>query len=235
MVNALRSSIRTFFYVDAAPVSAREGWRSTLGAFLGLGLTALILYPGTPSNLWLIAPLGATTVLVFLMPHSPASAPWAVIGGYLLAGASSALAIYLIPYPPVRVAAAVALCIWLMTRLNCVHPAAGAATLLLTIGSSQLNSHWWSLLGRVEGNMALLLLSALLVNKWLLRRPYPYHPSAPTAPTVPVAVHGLVISHADLDAAIRSSDSFLDVQENELLVIYERALQNARARQTGSS
>jgi CBS domain-containing membrane protein len=231
MQKTILSSIRRFFYVDAAPISHQEAWRSALGAWLGLGVTALVLYHTAPNILWLVAPIGATTVLLFLMPHSPASAPWSIIGGYLTAAVSSAMAIYLIPYPPIRAATAVALCIWLMTRLNCAHPSAGAAALLLTLGSSQLNSQWLSLLGLLTANIATLLLTALVINRLILRRRYPYHPTAPDPLTSPIALAELSISHADLDKAIRSSDSFIDVQENELLAIYDRALQYAKARQ----
>ena len=227
---SLWSRICYFFYIDSPPVSAHEAWRSPLGAFICLGITGLIRHHVASENLWLLAPIGATTVLVFLMPHSPASSPRSVLGGYLLAALSSALAIYLIPYAPIRTAAAVALCIFLMARFNCVHPSAGAAALLLSVGSSHLSSLWLSLLTLLEGNMLLLFLSAWLVNRVILQRPYPYHPGSKLNKPSVAPTDTLAISHRDLDQAIRSSDSFVNVQENELLELYESALQNARTR-----
>jgi CBS domain-containing membrane protein len=64
--------------------SFRDRLIACLGAFVCLGLTAaaacafLPLAPGLPS---IVAPLGASAVLVFAVPASPLAQPWPVIGG----------------------------------------------------------------------------------------------------------------------------------------------------------
>ena len=68
-------------------VDARERLRAVAGAALGLLFTALIcqlLAGPSASGNWLIAPLGASAVLVFALPASPLAQPWPVIGGNTL-------------------------------------------------------------------------------------------------------------------------------------------------------
>ncbi|MFO1253495.1 MAG: HPP family protein [Inhella sp.] len=59
----------------------RERARAALGALLGLLATALITAWLAPASPWLVAPLGASAVLVFAVPASPLAQPWAVLGG----------------------------------------------------------------------------------------------------------------------------------------------------------
>ena len=65
-------------------VDARERWRAVAGAALGVLFTALLcgaLAPVDHSLPWLVAPIGASAVLVFAAPSSPFAHPWSVIGG----------------------------------------------------------------------------------------------------------------------------------------------------------
>ena len=71
-------------------VPGHERWRGALGAALGLALagwldqrlgTALLPAGLSPDTWWLVAPLGASAVLVFAVPASPMAQPWAVVGG----------------------------------------------------------------------------------------------------------------------------------------------------------
>ncbi|MFZ3119662.1 MAG: HPP family protein, partial [Variovorax sp.] len=63
---------------------SKERWRAVAGAGLGILVTALIsrwwIGTGAPQP-WLVAPLGASAVLVFAVPASPLAQPWAVVGG----------------------------------------------------------------------------------------------------------------------------------------------------------
>jgi CBS domain-containing membrane protein len=63
------------------PVGPTERARAALGAALGLLLTGLLSrwaaaqWPGADVP-WLVAPLGASAVLVFAVPASPLAQPW---------------------------------------------------------------------------------------------------------------------------------------------------------------
>src|SRR4051794_36407933 len=74
-------------FPDPIKVDGRERARSLLGAMIGLFLTGGLsqLAIGGSSNLpWLIAPMGASTVLLFAVPASPLAQPWSVLGGNLV-------------------------------------------------------------------------------------------------------------------------------------------------------
>ena len=70
-------------------INARERLRVVAGAALGLGLAALLSQwlagDGALAGVWLVAPLGATTVLVFAAPAGPMAQPWAAVGGNTVA------------------------------------------------------------------------------------------------------------------------------------------------------
>lgn len=72
-------------------VNARERLRVVMGAGLGLWLAGALspwaMAPGLP---WLVAPLGASAVLVFGVPAGPLAQPWAVVGGNTLSALAAA-------------------------------------------------------------------------------------------------------------------------------------------------
>ena len=62
-----------------------ERVRAVLGAALGVLFAAGIsLWASPDPALWLIAPIGASAVLVFTAPASPLAQPWPVVGGNTL-------------------------------------------------------------------------------------------------------------------------------------------------------
>ncbi|MGC2040724.1 HPP family protein, partial [Paraburkholderia caledonica] len=68
-------------------VKWQERARSCLGALLGIAFTGgsmyLLLGPGANIPL-LVAPMGASAVLLFAVPASPLAQPWSIIGGNLV-------------------------------------------------------------------------------------------------------------------------------------------------------
>ena len=82
----LRHFALRYLIADAAPLSARERAVSAVAACLGILLMQGILavWPGDPAISYLLAPLGATTVILFALPHSPLAQPWSLAGGLLI-------------------------------------------------------------------------------------------------------------------------------------------------------
>mgnify|MGYP005753500025 FL=1 len=71
-----------------ARVPAREALRAGLGALIGLGLSGLfLLSPAVDLDLglYLVAPFGASSVLLFAVPNSPLAQPWSAIVGNTVA------------------------------------------------------------------------------------------------------------------------------------------------------
>jgi CBS domain-containing membrane protein len=218
-------------------LSVSERWRSTLGALVGVGLCAGMLFALPVGSHWLIAPMGASAVIVFALSHSPLAQPWPVIGSYLVATIAGLICANLIPVPQIAVAVAVAASIWLMAKFNCVHPPGGAVALFIALEGPHSAWQMEQTVILVAQNLLVLLLATLLVNNLVLRRRYPYSVNASnknkhqTRDATPL--NRTALNHADLESAVKTLDTFVDVQEDELVQLYNLAVDHAFERHVG--
>lgn len=212
-------------------MSAAQQWRSSLGALLGVGLSGLLLHAMPLHSHWLIAPVGASVVILFVQPHSPVAQPRSVISSYFFATLVGLLCVSLIPDLVLAAAIGVAVTVWLMIRFNCVHPPGGAVVLLIVLGGATSQSQMALTGALVALNVFSLLLFTWLINNGLLGRPYPYHVTAGegqthgTRDTPPILRGGL--DHTDLASAVTALNTFVDIQEDELVQIYNLAVDHA--------
>lgn len=220
MIQGFRRFASRYLIADAAPLSPAERWRSTLAAFFGMLLiqTVLMVLPGDPAQRHLLAPIGASSVLLFALPHSPLGQPWSTGGGLLLPAAIGWLCGYWLAPGWLAVAAALALAIWLMAWLRCLHPPGGAmAVLFATLPAGELNV--------AACNVVAVLFAALAINTLLPGRQWPQCATAPApAPGQPPAC---AIGHADLQYALSEIDSYLDISEDDLVRVYDLATGHA--------
>lgn len=149
--------------VARAPVT--EVLRAGLGACLGLGLVGLFLLSPLVDlrlGLYLIAPFGATSVLVFAVPSSPLAQPWSVLVGNVVAALVGVAVVLVVPDPALAVALAVGLAISAMMLVRAVHPPAGAVamTAALNPDAVQALSFWFALAPVGVGSLALIVLAA---------------------------------------------------------------------------
>lgn len=218
-------------------LSVSERWRSTLGALLGIGLCSGLLFASPVGAHWLIAPMGASAVIVFAISHSPLAQPWPVIGSYLLATGVGLICAKLIPFPQLAVALAVAATIWLMARFNCMHPPGGAVALFIALEGPHPVWEMGQTVVLVAENLLILLVATWLVNNLVLRRRYPYSVEAndknihQTRDATPL--NRTTLNHADLESAVKTLDTFVDVQEDELVQLYNLAVDHAFERHVG--
>ncbi|RYF80859.1 MAG: HPP family protein [Comamonadaceae bacterium] len=193
-------------------VDGRERLRATLGAGLGLFFTALLshsLAPQAGQAAWLIAPMGASAVLVFAVPASPLAQPWSVIGGNTLSALVGMACVVLVPDPALAAAAAVGLAIGLMFALRCLHPPGGASALLVVL--MQMHDPRFALFP-VLTNSALLVLAGVVYNS-LTGRPYPHRQRAAPAAVGPQSSS---FTRADFDAALAHYNQVLDISHDDL-------------------
>jgi CBS-domain-containing membrane protein len=102
------------------------------GAFIGLSFIGLIAQQA--DSMMIIAPFGATAVLLFSAPKSNFSRPWNIFGGYII---STLIGAYVISYTGggwFVIGSALGLTITLMHLGDVVHPPAGANLLIITQG-----------------------------------------------------------------------------------------------------
>lgn len=206
----------------AQRATGRLGWlRGTVGAVIAVLAAALIsrLVEGAaPSWPWLLAPVGASAVLVFALPASPLAQPWPVVGGNLISAAIGLAAAHFIPTPTLAAAAALAVAIGAMSLCRCLHPPGGACALLGALGGPAVAAHGWAgLLQPLALNLLGLLAVAWFYNN-LTGHAWPHH----LKPVAPLPPEGWVGSYegADLDAVIEDWDEVLDVSREDLDALF---------------
>jgi CBS-domain-containing membrane protein len=141
-----------------------------LGALLALSLLGLLsARSGMPL---LVAPLGASSVLLFGYPASPLAQPRNIVLGNLVGAVVSVVAVALLGRGPLVVALAVALTILLGQLLRCLHPPAGGLAFLgVVLGASPA-----FVLSPVLSGSLLLVLIAAGFSRWVKGAlPYPHH------------------------------------------------------------
>ncbi|NVC96093.1 HPP family protein [Vibrio natriegens] len=103
-----------------------------IGAFLAIGM--LSFFDATMSDVALLmAPFGATTVLVFGVPDSPLAQPKNVILGHLITASVGVLFTQYIGVTPLTLALATGIAVSLMLITKTTHPPAGANPLLIML------------------------------------------------------------------------------------------------------
>jgi len=159
------------------------------GALLGIGLTGLICglaFGNGPHLPLLVAPMGASAVLLFAVPASPLAQPWSIIGGNTISALVGVAMLRLVPDPMIAAALAVALAMGAMSMLRCLHPPGGAAALTAVLGGPAVVASGYVFpLIPVGLNSTLLVLIGWLFHQISRRHTYP-HRTPPTA----VNVHG---------------------------------------------
>lgn len=203
---------------------------AAVGAFFGIGLAGLALWASPVGARWLLAPIGASAVILFVMPHSPVAGAWPVVGGYAAGIAAAGACLWLIPFPPLCAAAAVGLSIWLMGRLHCVHPPGGAAALLLATCTTGVGAEWRGWVVSLAANVAILLGASTAYNRMTGRWQHAHPAAAAPAPHLHLPV---ALTHEDIAAAINARYEFIDLGEDELLALYELASEHAAERVRG--
>ena len=104
-----------------------EALRAGLGALIGLGVTGVLLLSPVVDltlGLYLIAPFGATSVLLFAVPNSPLAQPWSAVVGNTLAALVGVAVCSVIADPVLRIALAVGLTITVGILCRAIHPPA---------------------------------------------------------------------------------------------------------------
>jgi CBS-domain-containing membrane protein len=141
--------------------------KSGAGALIGMTLVgALAGLTGLPL---LLAPFGATAVLLFGQPESALSQPANVFGGYLVAALVTSLMLGLLPPTWWVATIAVGVVIALMLALRVTHPPAGAVPLV----AFSTHMHPETLFLVTLGGAVCLVLVAV-VHHWVPpRRIYP--------------------------------------------------------------
>jgi CBS domain-containing membrane protein len=164
-----------------APHPVAIGWperfRSCVGALLGIAFTggSMHVLLGADAMIpLLVAPMGASAVLLFGVPASPLAQPWSIIGGNLVSAAVGVACGIWIADPVQAGALAVALAICAMFALRCVHPPSGAVALTAVLGGPAIHAMGYRFILEPIAVQSFALLTAAIVFHLLTGHRYPH-------------------------------------------------------------
>jgi CBS domain-containing membrane protein len=222
------------FVPPRVTVKWRERLRSGLGALFGIAVTGALAHRmlgGDLSVPFLIAPMGASAVLLFGVPASPLAQPWSIIGGNLISATVGVTAAMWIPDPVPAAAVAVGVAICAMFTLRCVHPPSGAVALTAVLGGPAVHALGYEFVLAPVALQSVLLLGSALVYHAATGHRYPHVARVPKVPGPVAAQAGF--TRADLDAVLSDRDELLDIDTDDLETILRDAEIRAYARSFG--
>ena len=217
-----------------------EALRAGLGAFIGLWLTGyFLLSPGVDLEygLYLVAPLGASAVLLFAVPNSPLAQPWsAVIGNNVAALVGVAISMFIYE-PALRIAVAVALAIIVTFMLRAVHPPAGAVAMTAAMSPEAVEhlGFWFALAPIATGTASLVLIAIAYAR--LTGRRYPFRQFDQQnrhGTSDRIAVERLGLSEAELSDILQRYRQSFNLGVEDLARLIGAAELQAAAHQTGT-
>jgi len=224
---------------ETPPVSMKERLRAALGALVGIlitGLLGTLALRADASLPALIAPMGASAVLLFAVPSSPLAQPWPVLCGNILAALVGVTVVLLVDDLFLASALAISVAIAVMMTFRCLHPPSGAIALTAVLGGPAIHELGYGfVLWPVAGNSMALVVLALIFNN-LTGRPYPHAVrSVPTdhgTKDLP-PVQRIGFTSADLDEVLKEYDEFLDIDRDDLETILRRTELKSYRRRAG--
>lgn len=226
-MNRLFSLARQFWPSPFQRASHGEKWISAVGGFFAI-LCVLWISHGVldqQGTAMLVASMGATTVLLFAVPHGALSQPWPVIGGNLVSATIGITCAQQIADPYLAAAIAVGLAILAMYYLRCLHPPGGATALISVLGGESVQQLGYQfLLTPVLLNVLVILAIAVLFNLPFQWRRYPVDLVRAETDSPLDPAEETMITHSDLVYALSQLDSFIDVSEQDLIRIYTLAV-----------
>jgi CBS domain-containing membrane protein len=227
------------FTPKSLSINYTERFRASIGAFIGIVFTSLTTYliDGDSGSIpLLIAPMGASAVLLFAVPSSPLAQPWSIIGGNMLAAFIGITSAMWISNTFLAASVAVSVSIFLMFNLRCLHPPAGAVALITVLGGNAVLAQGYSFVFVPVGINSLLLLIAAIIYNNLTKRPYPHWAAKDTEAHAtkdmpPEKRFGFTAD--DLNEVLKTHNQVFDVSRDDLETLFHQTEMQAYRRRTG--
>jgi CBS-domain-containing membrane protein len=229
----MMKQIYSLLGIEQTSASYTEQLVSALGGFIAIYCIYITsqAFVDSITAAVIISSMGSSAVLLFAVPHGQSSQPWPVFGGHMVSVVIGVTCAQYVPDIMLAASLAVGLAIGVMYFLRCLHAPGGATAISVVIGGEPTQTLGYQLVVTpVLLNVLIILSIAFLFNFAFGWRRYPYYlyqrqlADASDKPTSEVGD----ISHADFVYALSQIDSFVDVNEHELMRIYELATQQSQ-------
>lgn len=209
----------------------KERLFSGFGALCGLAISSLLSwYVLGGMNAWYIAPMGASSVLLFAVPNSPLAQPWNVIVGNTLAGVIGVACVQWLPDLTTAFSVAVGLAIFVMMTTDSLHPPSGAVAITAVLGGEAVQRlGFYFVLYPVLLNSILLLLFAVFFNRFIGRH-YPMTAHVNARSKDPTPTQKVSIQPKDIEYALEQHTELLDISQYDLEKIILDAQERAHGR-----
>lgn len=169
----------------------------------------------------IVASMGASAVMLFIIPNSPLAQPWPLVGGQMASAIIGVWSSQAFADKPLASACAVTMSVLVMLLFRCLHPP-GAATALTPVvaGDSIISLGYGFVLIPVGLNVVIMLVMAIIINRWVLRYEYPTvfyqaddrkHKHSINQPKQYTG-----ISTQDMEHALEQMETFMDVSVGDL-------------------
>jgi CBS domain-containing membrane protein len=166
----------TSFVPHPAAPQWHERLRRCAGALIGIAFTGIATHWvfGAAGDIpLLVAPMGASAVLLFGASDSPLAQPWSILGGNFVSAMVGVACAQWIASPVAAASAAVALAICVMFLCRCVHPPSGAVALTAVLGGPAVHALGFHFVLAPIAFQSVALLSAALAYHALTGHRYP--------------------------------------------------------------
>lgn len=226
------------FWPQAMTGGWGEKFRAAVGALCGILFTGLVAQYAVNhdplATFFLIAPMGASSVLLFALPSSPLAQPWSILGGNIIAAFMGVSFALMFPNDlPLAAGLAAMFSIILMFALRCLHPPSGAVALTAVLGGPAIHALGYHFVLWPVGVNSLLLLSMALIYNNLTGRTYPPAAASEKA-AAPTQMHyQFGFREEDLNAALQQFDQIIDINRDNLKQLLEQTELNAYRRKLG--
>lgn len=138
-----------------------------------LSIFILLLLGKWSHHLLIMAPFGASCVLLYAVPFSPLAQPRNILFGHLLSAFVGLAMLKLFGVHLWSIALAVGLAIAVMQLFRCVHPPAGANPLVILLTANSVDYGWSFLVFPVLTGAIVLITIAWVVNNIRSEHPWP--------------------------------------------------------------
>jgi len=195
------------------------------GAAIGIALTVILCgqFQLSVSDVpFIVAPVGASAVLIYAVPASPLAQPWPVVGGNILSTLVGVAAAKVTPDIALAAGLAVGGAIVIMSAFRCLHPPGGAAALTAVIGGPAIHAAGFTFAFAPVAINSIALVSLGMFFHRATGRSYPHH--APLPPKDIEAMRAAAgFSVADIDRALDELPDSVDISRDDLDLLLARA------------